>query len=83
MTREGYFRASLFMNDCADGIAKMLVGQAAGHASVFSIRSMSFETVSRVGFLLQSVLDHGEQEEIPPEIASGGEVLARLIEGEY
>ena len=34
------------MKDCAAGIAKMLVGHAAGQASALEMRSMSLDTVS-------------------------------------
>ena len=45
ITREGYFSRRL-INDCAAGIAKILVGHADGHANALAIRSMSLETVS-------------------------------------
>src|ERR1700722_1811648 len=46
ITRPGYFFERRVMKDCADGIAKMLVGHAVGHANALGIRSKSFETVS-------------------------------------
>src|SRR5580658_2082693 len=46
MTREGYFLARRLMKDCADGIAKTLVGHAVGQASALGMRSMSIDTVS-------------------------------------
>src|SRR5262249_47790006 len=47
ITREGYSLERRVMNDLAAGIAKILVGHAAGQASALGMRSKSLLTVSK------------------------------------